>query len=123
MGSSPASSLDSSGELSPRSALDVNKALRMSINRSLKKEGLGAWSPESLIYSPVKKLTALELQAQKKERIAGYGRKAGSGPKSGRVACEGMLPGSPVKSDVRKRCHWVTPQSGKGLTSTLFRGG
>ncbi|CAM6101066.1 unnamed protein product [Calypogeia fissa] len=116
VGSSPGSSMDSSGELSPRSALDVNRALRMSINRSLKKEGLGQWSPESVTYSPIKKLTPLELQAQKKERIAGYGRKNG-GPKSARVACEGMLDSSPTKPDTRKRCHWVTPQSEPGLIS------
>ncbi|KAL3692431.1 hypothetical protein R1sor_006082 [Riccia sorocarpa] len=63
-----------------------------------------------------KKITTLEAQSLTKYRLLNSSGKRAGPPKAGRVACEGMLPTSPVSSSVvasdsRKRCHWVTPQS------------
>ncbi|BBN04389.1 DNA-3-methyladenine glycosylase I [Marchantia polymorpha subsp. ruderalis] len=76
---------------------------------SSKDEGLP--EPESPTISG-KKLSALDMQMLKKHRLLNsFGKRAGP-PKAGRVACEGMLPTSPVHpTDTKKRCHWITPQS------------
>ncbi|KAL2635414.1 hypothetical protein R1flu_006893 [Riccia fluitans] len=63
-----------------------------------------------------KKVGAMEVQSLMKYRLLNSSGKRAGPPKASRVACEGMLPTSPVSSivvpsDSRKRCHWVTPQS------------
>ncbi|OAE32533.1 hypothetical protein AXG93_3242s1560 [Marchantia polymorpha subsp. ruderalis] len=84
---------------------------------SSKDEGLP--EPESPTISG-KKLSALDMQMLKKHRLLNsFGKRAGP-PKAGRVACEGMLPTSPVHpTDTKKRCHWITPQSGNALELLL----
>jgi len=88
------------------SFLKVGDTVSLTASCSSSEEGS---SDSSCSLAAMKKAAALELYAQRRLKIASYGRKQ-SAPKPVKVVPDG-IPMSLPPREAKKRCGWITPQS------------